>query len=202
MANANSAGSDNQAPDTEYRGVRNDLFSKAGFDRGRSKPVEVAWRMVSILFFTSMVPWPSSIKRSLLMAFGARVGQKPYIRPGVYIHFPWKLTIGDYVWIGDKCVLLNLEPIEMQDHSALAHEVYLAAGSHNIRSRTMAYANKPILIKRGTWIATRAMIGPGVVVGENCVVGAASLVLKAVPDNTIVGGNPAKVLGTRTLDQD
>lgn len=151
------------------------------------------------MFFLSSLPWPSSFKASLLRMFGAKVGRGVYIRPRVNIHFPWKLTLGDYCWIGDRCEILNLEPVTMGDHAALAHDVYLAAGSHDIRSRTMKYANKPITIGRGTWIATRAFIGPGVEIGENCVVGACAVVLKSVAPNSIVGSNLATVVGTRKL---
>jgi putative colanic acid biosynthesis acetyltransferase WcaF len=188
--------------DQEYKGVRNDLFTTKGLDRGRPRSVEIAWYFVKVFFFLSPWPWPNFLKRRLLILFGAKIGKKPNIRPRVSIHFPWKFTMGDYCWIGDSCEILNLEPIVMEDHVALAHEVYLAAGSHDIRSRSMAYANRPILIKRGTWVATRAMIGPGVVIGENCVVAAAALVLKSMPPNSVIAGNPATVIGPRELLRD
>ena len=182
-----------------YTGVRNDLFQPTGYDRGRSKFVEILWYFAKVWFFLSPWPWPNSLKRYLLIKFGAKVGKKPYIRPRVSIHCPWKLTIGDYCWIGDNCEILNLERVTLEDHVALAHEVYIAAASHNIRSKTMAYANKPVLIKRGTWVATRTLIGPGVIIGENCVVGAGSIVLKSFPDNSIIGTAQAHVIGTREL---
>jgi acetyltransferase-like isoleucine patch superfamily enzyme len=53
---------------------------------------------------------------------------------------------------------------------------------------------KPILIKRKAWIGVGATILPGVTVGENAVVAAGAVVSKDVPDNTIVGGVPAKVI--------
>ncbi len=107
--------------------------------------------------------------------------------------------MGDYCWLGDSCEILNLEQVTLEDHVAIAHEVYLATGSHNIRSRTMAYANKPITIKRGTWVASRAFIGPGVTIGENCVVGAGALVVKSVPNDSIVLSAPAQVVGRREI---
>lgn len=187
------------SPAEEYQGQRNDLFRTTGLDRGRPRYIEIAWYFVKVWFFLSPWPWPNRLKRWLLIRFGAKVGKSPNIRPRVSIHFPWKLEIGDYCWIGDSCEILNLEPFVMEDHVALAHEVYIAAASHNIRSKTMAYANKPVRIKRGCWVATRAMIGPGVTIGENCVIGAGAIVLKSVPPNSIVGSNLAKVIGTREL---
>jgi putative colanic acid biosynthesis acetyltransferase WcaF len=87
----------------------------------------------------------------------------------------------------------------LEDHVSLGHEVFIAAASHNIRSKTMAYANKPVLIKRGTWVATRAFVGAGVTIGENCVVGAGSIVLKSFPDNSVIGTTLAHVISTRQL---
>jgi len=180
---------------------RLDLFdSSAGLDREKSKFVEILWHLVKCCFFLTPLPWPSSLKRLILISFGAVVGKGLYIRPRVNIHFPWKLEIGDYCWIGDRCELLNLEPIVFGDHVALAHDVYLAAGNHDIRSLTMSYANKPIYIKSGSWIATRAFIGPGVTIGEGCVVAACSVVVKSVEDGVVVAGNPARVIAQRTIE--
>ena len=90
----------------------------------------------------------------------------------------------------------------MCDSVALAHEVYLAAGSHKINSESMAYDNKPILINSNTWVATRAFIGPGVTIGSNCVVAACSVVVKDVADNSIVAGNPARLIRQREITED
>jgi putative colanic acid biosynthesis acetyltransferase WcaF len=106
--------------------VRLDQFRPTNFERGASKPKEILWVLVRAFFFLSPIPWPNRIKASLLRMFGAKVGKGLYLRPRVNIHFPWKLTLGDYCWIGDSCELLNLEPITFEDHVALAHEVYLA----------------------------------------------------------------------------
>lgn len=188
-----------ESQNSSYNGVRNDLFTPGDFDRGRPRWFEICWYFVKVWFFLSPWPWPNSLKRRLLILFGAKVGKRPNIRPRINIHFPWKLTMGDYCWLGDSCEILNLEPITLEDHVALAHEVYLAAAGHNVRSRTMAYDNRPILIKRGTWVATRVFVGPGVTIGENCIIGAGALVVKSVPDDSIVLSQPAKVMARREL---
>ena len=180
--------------------VRNDLFNKSvGLDRGRPKWVELLWYICKIAFFLSALPWPSSLKRQILLAFGAEVGQGFVIRPRVNIHFPWKLRIGDHCWIGERTEILNLEEVTLQDHVALAHDVYLAAAGHDISSPTMAYKNRPIVIKEGTWIASRVFVNPGVTIGAGAVAVAGAVVTKDVPDNCIVGGNPAKEIRRRQI---
>lgn len=185
----------------EYQGVRNDLFTPGDFRRGKPFLVELVWQFVKIWFFLSPWPWPSRFKAFLLRMFGAKVGRGLYLRPRVNIHFPWKLELGDYCWIGDRCEILNLEPVVFEDHVALAHDVYIAAASHNIKSKTMAYANAPIRIQRGTWVASRTVIGAGVTIGENCVIAAGSVVVKDVPRDSIVAPSPSVVIKKRELTQ-
>jgi putative colanic acid biosynthesis acetyltransferase WcaF len=186
-------------PSSNYRGVRLDLFSTAEFDRGASRSKEIAWYFIKVWFFLSPWPWPNRLKRRLLTLFGAKVGKGLYMRPRVNIHMPWKLTIGDFCQIGDAADLLNMEPITIGDHVTIGHQAYLAAASHDPRSKTFKYANKPIVIEDGVWIATRAFIGAGVTIGENSVVGACATVLKSVPPDSFVGTSLGQVIGKREL---
>src|ERR1035437_4993246 len=88
-------------PNTAKTRVRLDLFdSRQGLDRGRPKLVEALWYLVKCALFLTPLPFPSSLKRSVLRLFGARVGNGVVIKPRVNIHFPWKLAVGDFTWIG------------------------------------------------------------------------------------------------------
>ena len=181
--------------------IRLDLFDNSGFDRGRPRWVEALWILVKCFFFVTPLPWPNGLKRMLLRTFGASVGKGVIIRPGVSVHFPWRLKVGNHCWIGDSTVLLNIAPITFEDHVALAHEVYIAAGGHDIRSATMAGRHAPVLVKTGTWIASRAFVGPGVTIHERVVVGAGAVVMKDVGPDVVVAGNPAKVIRPRVIDR-
>jgi putative colanic acid biosynthesis acetyltransferase WcaF len=179
--------------------IRLDLFTPGTFDRGRPFATEIAWLLVKRVFFLSSLPWPMRLKRALLRAFGARIGRGLYLRPRVNIHFPWRLQVGDHCWIGEGCEILNFEAFTMADHSALAHFVYVAAGSHDISSPTMAYQHAPVSIGTGAWVASRAFLGPGVHVGDYAVVAAGAVVVRDVAPHDIVGGSPARPLGRRTI---
>jgi putative colanic acid biosynthesis acetyltransferase WcaF len=176
-------------------------FSSASLLRGRSRVVEAAWWIAKLLIVQSPIPWPSRVRKSTLKIFGAQIGRKFYIRPGVNIHFPWKLSIGDNVWIGERTTILNLEPVYIGSNVALAHEVYLTTGGHDIRSATFAYANAPIYIESGCWLATRCFVGPGVRIAENAVVAAGAVVVRDVEPWAIVAGVPARRIGTREIIQ-
>lgn len=182
--------------------VRNDLFDRReGFARGRSIGALAAWYITKLIFFLLPVPWPGWLRAAILRLFGARVGKGLRIRTGVDIHFPWKLVLGDHCWIGDDTVILNLERVTLENHVALAHQVYIAAAGHDPASPTMAYKNRPVVVGKGSWIGTRAYLGPGTVIGAYSIVAAGSVVVKSVPAMTIVGGNPARVIGARSLDR-
>jgi putative colanic acid biosynthesis acetyltransferase WcaF len=179
--------------------IRNDLFDKSEFDRGRSKAVEAAWYLTKMLFFLSAWPWPTALKTRLLRAFGCQVGTGLVIRPRVNIHFPWKLAIGDHCWIGEGTEIMNLESVTLEDHSTLSHDVYLAAAGHDSSSASMAYKNRPIRIGRSAWVTTRAFIGPGVTVGEGALIGAGAVVLKDVEPYSVMVGNPAAAVAVRRV---
>jgi putative colanic acid biosynthesis acetyltransferase WcaF len=181
--------------------VRLDLFDASTLDRGRPRWVEAAWILVKCAFFAPSFPWPNRLKRFLLRRFGATIGKGVVIRPRVNIHFPWRFRVGDHCWIGDGCQILNIADVTFESHVALAHEVYVAAGSHDIRSATMKGDYRPILIKSGTWVASRAFVGPGVTIHENCVVGAAAVVMKDIGPAVVVAGNPARVIRPRVIDR-
>jgi putative colanic acid biosynthesis acetyltransferase WcaF len=188
------------APPAAPPQVRLDLFKPEG-DRGRSRLVEALWVLTKCAFFVTPLPWPNALKRALLRMFGAQIGAGVILRPGVNIHFPWRLKVGNHCWIGDGTQLLNIAPITFEDHVALAHQVYVAAGGHDIRSATMAPKHAPVLVKTGTWIASRAFVGPGVTIHERCVIGAGAVVVKDVGPDVVVGGSPARVIGPRVIDR-
>jgi len=179
--------------------VRNDLFDKSQFDRGRPRSVEAAWYLTKMVFFLSALPWPSTLKTRLLRAFGCEVGAGLVMRPRVNIHFPWKLTIGDHCWIGERTEILNLETVTLEDHSTLSHDVYLAAAGHDSSSASMAYKNRPIRIGRSAWVTSRAFVGPGVTIGEGAVIGAGAVVLRDVEANSVMVGNPAVAVAVRRI---
>jgi acetyltransferase-like isoleucine patch superfamily enzyme len=77
----------------------------------------------------------------------------------------------------------------------------LITGSHDISISTFDLITKPITIMDNVWVATGAMILPGVTIGEGAVVAAGAVVTKDVEPWTVVGGNPAKVIKRRILEE-
>ena len=171
--------------------VRNNLFDpNKGLDRGRAKWVEGCWYVCKMVFFLSAFPWPNQLKCFVLKFFGARIGVGVKIKPRVNIHFPWKLEIGDHVWIGEEAWILNFEKIIIGSHSCISQRAFLCTGNHNYRCIDMPYKNSPIHIGEGAWIGAQVFLGPGVNVGKEAVVTAGSIVSRDVPAESVYGGVP------------
>ena len=155
-------------------------FTGRGYDKGRPLAVQVAWVLIASPLFRSV--WcPSRLRVALLRLFGASIGEGVVIRQDVRIHWPWKLIVGDNVWIGVESWLLNLEPITIGSNVCISQGAFLCTGSHDASSPTFEFDNAPISVEDGAWIAARAAVLRGVTIGSSAVVGATALVTKNVP---------------------
>ena len=158
--------------------------------------VQFWWIVQSLLLHPSpqmLYGW----RRLLLRLFGAKIGKGVLIRPSVSVTYPWKLSIGDWSWIGDDVNLYTLGEITIGENAVISQQCYLCTGSHDYTRRTFDLYALPIHIETEAWLASGVFIGPGVTVGRGAIVGARSMALKDVPAGMICAGNPLKVLRPR-----
>lgn len=169
-------------------------YDNSDFDRGAPSWKEMLWVLARGRFFQSFFPWPSSWRVLILRAFGARIGSGVVVRGNVNVSFPWRLTVGDHVWIGDDVGILSLAEVVIESHVCISQRAYLCTGSHDYRREDFKLVVRPITVRTGSWIAAAAFVAPGVEIGAGAVVAAGSIVTKDVPPNTLVRGNPASVV--------
>jgi len=174
-------------------------YSPGRFDRGASKARELIWLFVNLVLFRLCPLSLSPLKRTMLRAFGARIGRNVTIKPQVKITFPWKLEIGDHVWLGEECWLLNLERITIGNNVCISQRAFLCTGSHNHKLPTFDLITKPVTVKDGAWIGAGAWVGPGVTVGNHAVLAAGSVATKNLEPFGIYRGNPAVFLRPRII---
>lgn len=173
-------------------------YRQGDYQPGRNAVVRALWYFTSLFWFESgWFPF-RGVKAFLLRLFGARVGSGVVIKPHVRIKFPWRLTVGDHVWIGQGVWIDNLADVTIGNHCCVSQEAYLCTGSHDHRRPTFDLMTAPIVLEEGSWIGARAMVLPGRTIGPHAVVAAGSVVTKDVPAEAIVGGNPAAVIGMRS----
>ena len=158
------------------------------------------WFLTKVVFFTSSIPWPSTVKAALLRRFGATVGSGVLLRHRINIHMPWKLVIGDDCWIGEESWILNLEPVRIGSDVCISQRAFICTGNHDYRSSTMRYRNDPVVIEDGAWVGAAAFVGPGVTVGRNGVVAAGSVITSDVEPNTVVSTVGLRTERTRWHD--
>ena len=174
-------------------------FSTRNFDRGAGRLKESLWRLLSFGLFELCPLKLFRMKCAVLRAFGASVGRGVVIKPGVKITFPWKLTLGDHVWLGEECWLLNLAPISIASNACISQRAFLCTGNHNYKSPTFDLVTRPIQVQPGAWISAGAFVGPGVTVGAHAVLAAGSVATKDLNPNGIYQGNPARWMKERRI---
>ncbi|MGE6355947.1 DapH/DapD/GlmU-related protein [Flavobacterium sp. NPDC079362] len=113
----------------------------------------------------------------------------------LYINYGKHITIGKNVFINFDCTFLALGGIIIEDDVLIGPKVSLITENHPLNpEERKGLTGKPILIKKNAWIGANATILSGVTIGENAVVAAGAVVSKDVPDNTVVGGIPARFI--------
>ena len=177
------------------------LFRVPDTFRGRSGfTVQLWWLVQSTLFGMSpqfMYGW----RNFLLRQFGAKIGRGVIIRPTARVTYPWKLTIGDYAWIGDNVELYTLGEITIGNNAVVSQRSYLCTGSHDYTKSAFDIYALPVVIEDEAWVATDVYVAPGVTVGRGSVIGARSSVFSDMPSGMICIGNPAKSVKPRVMDE-
>ncbi|MBS8228121.1 WcaF family extracellular polysaccharide biosynthesis acetyltransferase [Vannielia litorea] len=165
--------------------------------RGRSALVVQLWWIVQATLIR-LSPQPLYGWRAFWWrAFGARVGKGVKIRPSARVTYPWKVTIGDHCWIGDRAELYSLETIKIGSDVCISQDAYICTGSHDMTRRDFAYDCHPVLFEDQCWIAAGAFVGPGVTVGEGAVLAARSVAMRSLDAHQVHVGQPARAIGAR-----
>src|SRR5271169_4477439 len=127
---------------------------------------------------------------------GRKVDDSFLLIPPFYATGGADIRIGRNVFVNQNCTFYDLGGLDIADDVMIGPNVSLITSGHPVEpsQRRAATIGKPNVIEKGVWIAAGATIIGGVTVGENSVVAAGSVVTKNVPPNTLVGGNPARVI--------
>lgn len=107
-----------------------------------------------------------------------------------------RMKIGKNIIINKGATILSPGIVEIEDNVLIAPEVKITTVDHDLSDRHNLFHFKKVTLRENAWICMGAIICPGVTIGRNAVVAAGAVVTKDVPDNTVVGGNPARVIKT------
>ena len=126
---------------------------------------------------------------------GTEIDKTTTIFVPFYTNFGKHIKIGKNVFINHACSFLDLGGITIEDDVLIGPKVNLITENHPVNpTQRKSLVLNSILIKKNAWIGAGATILPGITIGENSIIAAGALVTMNVPDNTIVGGVPAKII--------
>lgn len=165
----------------------------------RNKVARACWNLTWLVLYRPSPWFCFAWRRMLLRLFGAVMGEGPRPAPRCRIWAPWNLTMGEHSWLADDVDCYSVAPVKLGAHAIVSQDTYLCTASHDYEDPDFRLVTKPIEIGDFAWVAARAYIGPGVRVGEGAVVGATASVYRDVPEWTVVGGNPARVIKQRVM---
>jgi len=175
------------------------LTSNRDYHPGKPAWFRLLWIVVEALTLLNPIFLPSGLKAKILRAFGAKIGRNVYIKPTLHVKHPWRLTVGDNVWLGERAWIDNLVPVTIGSNVCISQGVYLCTGNHDWADPGMGMTPKPIIIEDGAWIGAFAKVGPGVTVGEEAILTLGSILLKDAEESGIYQGTPAERIRTRVI---
>jgi len=163
--------------------------------------LRLVWNVVQATLFR-WSPRPFHWFRALLLrCFGADISSPTQVAifPTARISFPWKLTLAPHSVIGPNVRIYNLTTITLQRGATVSQNCHLCAGTHDYNRWSMPLVTRPIVIGENAWLAADVFVGPGVTVGELCVVGARSVVMKDLPPRMVCAGQPCRPIKAREV---
>ena len=130
-------------------------------------------------------------------------GDSPYILPGVIMCFPYRITIGNNVFMNRNVYIIARAPITIGNNVLIANNVVINSGNHvyndpKVNINMQGHISAPIIIEDDVWIGANSIIIKGVTIGTGSVIAAGAVVTKSVPPYCVYGGVPAKLIKKRS----
>lgn len=135
----------------------------------------------------------------LLKLFGADIATpgQVVVFPTARITYPWRLTLAPRTMIGRNVIVYNLGHITLRRGANVSQNCHLCAGTHDFLRWDMPLVTAPIVLGENAWLGADVFVGPGVSIGELCVVGARSVVVRDLPPRKICVGHPCRAVKDR-----
>ncbi len=167
-----------------------------------NKIKRAVWNIVWLLLFrpSPRIALGFAWRRFLLRLFGAQIGLGVNVHASCRIWAPWNLYMDDHSCLSHHVDCYCVDKIIIGANVTVSQYSFLCTAGHDIKSNNMRLTTSPIRIECGAWICADVFLSPGVVVGQGAVAAARSVVVNNIDSWTVVGGNPAKYLKNRSLD--
>lgn len=175
-------------------------FDNSWYKPGGSTLRRVVWYIVGRMTVSCHWNPSSSLRARILRLFGARIGRRVVLRPGVNIKYPWRLTVGDDCWIGEDVWIDNLADVRIGDNVCLSQGAMLLCGNHDYTVPTFDLMIGDITLEDGAWVGCKSVVCPGVTMGTHSVLAVGSTASHDLAPYGIYRGNPAVYVKQRKID--
>ena len=141
-------------------------------------------------------------RRTLLRCFGADIGNRVVLKPGISIKYPWKLRIGNDSWIGEDTVIDNIVMVDIGNNTCVSQSVRICTGSHDYADVRFAYRHREIVISDHVWVCMGCIICPGAHLERGAVVLPGSVAAGRLKEMVVYRGNLATPVRERVMKND
>jgi putative colanic acid biosynthesis acetyltransferase WcaF len=174
-------------------------YKNSSYHPGGNAAKRMVWFYINAWFFKTSILPVSGLKVWLLRLFGAEIGKKVVIKPGVNIKYPWLLHIDNNCWIGENVWIDNLVMVHIGKNVCLSQSAMLLTGSHNYKSPAFDLITGNIILEDGVWVGACAIVNHSVRVSSHAVLTAGSVATKNLEPYFIYQGNPAQKIRPRLI---
>ena len=181
-------------PMTHVPAPRDRIFLPQSF---RERVLVFWWSVVRVLLFRVSPNSFNGFRVMLLRMFGAKINGPVTIDRTARIEFPWNLKLDQGVFIAHQVIINCMGEVVIGERSRISQYSHIISGTHDYASRDMRIQRRPITIGKDVWIAADAFVGPGVRIGDGCLLAARSSAFRDLPAGQVCMGEPAKPVHAR-----
>ena len=163
----------------------------------KSRLARLAWNVTWAVFYR-LSPRPFYAWRAMLLRlFGAKIGAASRFYPGSRVWAPWMLTCEQLVAVADGAEIYNPAPMFFGSHAIVSQGAYLCGATHDLDDPAFPLLAYAMNFGSYSWVCARAIVGPGVDLGEGAVLGLASVATRTLAPWTVYAGSPAAAIRER-----
>ena len=147
--------------------------------------------------FNQTVETDYDMRTELLKQLFGSTGENVYVEPTFRCDYGYNIHVGKHFYANFDCVILDVCEVRIGEHCFIAPGVHIYTATHPLNPFERvsgAEYGKPVEIGNKVWIGGRAVINPGITIGDHVVIASGAVVTKNVPNHVVVGGNPAKII--------